>query len=59
MQPQTEVKIDNGSLGYQPKEVIYRGKVFKAPVYLTTLLAYDYIINVLLLKSKEKDIYHS
>jgi hypothetical protein len=59
MQPQISVEIDNGILGYQPKEVIYRGKVFKAPVYLTTLLAYDYLINVLLLKSKEKDIYHS
>jgi hypothetical protein len=58
MQPQISVEIDNGILGYQPKEVIYRGKVFKAPVYLTTLLAYDYFIDVLLFKSKKRNKYH-
>lgn len=39
--------IDNGSLGYQPTCVIYKGKRYDAPVYLSTLQAMDLIIKVL------------
>ena len=43
--------IDNGSLTWQPTCVIYKGKRYEAPVYLTTLQSMDYITH--LLKSGE------
>lgn len=39
--------IDKGSLTWQPTCVIYKGKRYDAPVYLSTLQAWDLIIKVL------------
>lgn len=41
------IEIDNGSLCYTPTCVIYKGKRYDAPVYLTTLQSMDYITNLL------------
>ena len=41
------VTIDNGSLTYKPTCVIYKDKRYDAPVYLSTLQAWDLIIKVL------------
>jgi hypothetical protein len=46
-----KLELDNGSLTWQPTCVIYKGKRYGAPVFLTTLLAMDYIIK--LLKTKQ------
>lgn len=48
----TLIESDNGRLVYQPTKVVYRGKEFQAPVFLRTLLAWDYIYE--LLKEKKK-----
>jgi hypothetical protein len=37
----------NGRLCYTPTCVIYKGKRYDAPVYLTTLQSMDYITNLL------------
>ena len=42
-----KLELDNGSLTYQPTCVIYKGKRYDAPVFLTTLLAMDTIVNLL------------
>lgn len=42
-----QLELDNGSLTYQPTCVIYKGKEYPAPVYLKTLLAMDYIVDLL------------
>ena len=46
------LELDNGSLGWQPTCVIYKGHRYDAPVYLTTLQAMDVIVKVL--KEKQK-----
>ena len=46
------IEIDNGSLTYKPTCVIYKGKRYDAPVYLTTLQAMDIIVKVLREKQK-------
>lgn len=45
------LELDNGNLTWQPTCVIYKGRKFDAPVYLTTLQSMDLINN--LLKSGE------
>ena len=45
------LELDNGNLTYQPTCVIYKGKRYDAPVFLTTLQSMDYITN--LLKTKQ------
>lgn len=47
----SKLELDNGSMPWQPTCVIYKGKRYDAPVYLTTLQSMDYIVN--LLKSGE------
>ncbi len=42
-----KLELDNGSLAWQPTKVIYKGKEYPAPVFLTTLLSMDYIANLL------------
>jgi len=41
------VELDNGQLVWQPTCVIYKGKRFDAPVFLTTLQSWDYIRSIL------------
>lgn len=41
------LEIDNGSLTYKPTCVMYKGKRYDAPVFLTTLLSMDYIVKLL------------
>ena len=41
------LELDNGNLIWQPTKVIYKGKEYPAPVFLTTLLSMDYIANLL------------
>ena len=41
------LELDNGKLGWQPTCVIYKGKQYPAPVYLTTLQAMDLIVDIL------------
>ena len=38
-----QLELDNGNLVWQPTCVIYKGKQFDAPVFLTTLQSWDYI----------------
>jgi len=38
-----QLQLDNGQLVWQPTCVIYKGKQFDAPVFLTTLQSWDYI----------------
>ena len=56
-----KLEIDNGQLVWQPTKVIYKGKEYPAPVYLTTLQSMDYIVNLLKTgewkKQKNKMIY--
>jgi hypothetical protein len=47
------LELDNSRLTYQPTKVIYKGKEYPAPVFLTTLLAWDYINKIL----KENKLY--
>ena len=42
-----QLELDNGNLVWQPTCVIYKGKEYPAPVYLKTLLAMDYIVDLL------------
>ena len=49
-----KLELDNGSLTYQPKCVMYKGKRYDAPVFLTTLLAMDYITKLLKTKQNMK-----
>lgn len=42
-----QLELDNGKLCYRPTCVIYKGKEYPAPVYLKTLLAMDYIVDLL------------
>ncbi len=42
-----QMELDNGQLVWQPTKVIYKGKEYPAPVFLTTLLSMDYITNLL------------
>jgi hypothetical protein len=42
-----QLELDNGNLVWQPKCVIYKGKEYPAPVYLKTLQAMDYIVELL------------
>ena len=41
------LELDNGQLVWQPTCVIYKGKRYDAPVFLTTLQSVDYIVNLL------------
>ena len=41
------LELDNGQLVWQPTCVIYKGKRFDAPVFLTTLQSWDYIASIL------------
>ena len=43
----TSLDLDNKQLVWQPMCVIYKGKEYPAPVYLKTLLAMDYIVELL------------
>jgi hypothetical protein len=45
------LELDNGQLIWQPTCVIYKGKRYDTPVFLTTLQSVDYIVS--LLKSGE------
>ena len=38
-----KLELDNGQLVWQPTCVIYKGKQFDAPVFLTTLQSWDLI----------------
>jgi len=38
---------DTIGLTYTPTKVIYKGKRYDAPVFLTTLQSWDYIVNLL------------
>jgi hypothetical protein len=42
-------RLQNDTIGltYRPTKVIYKGKEFTAPVFLTTLQSWDYIGNLL------------
>jgi hypothetical protein len=42
-----QLELDNKQLVWQPQCVIYKGKEYPAPVYLKTLLAMDYIVDLL------------
>lgn len=44
---QNSLELDNGQLVWQPTKVIYKGKEFTAPVFLTTLQSWDLIANIL------------
>jgi hypothetical protein len=41
------LETDTIGLTYQPTCVIYKGKRFETPVYLTTLQSWDYIVSIL------------
>jgi len=41
------LELDKGRLCYTPTKVIYKGKQFDAPVFLTTLQSWDYIRSIL------------
>lgn len=41
------LELDNGNLIWQPTCVIYQGRRYDAPVYLTTLQSMDLIYNLL------------
>ena len=41
------LELDNGNLVWQPTCVIYKGKQFDAPVFLTTLYSWDLMASVL------------
>ena len=43
MQKKNGLELDNGQLVWQPTCVIYKGKQFDAPVFLTTLQSWDLI----------------
>lgn len=47
MQKKNGLELDNGQLVWQPTKVIYKGKQFDAPVFLTTLQSWDYIASIL------------
>lgn len=49
------VTIDKGSLTYKPTCVIYKGKRYDAPVYLSTLQAWDLICNILRERQNERE----
>ena len=51
MYMENKLELDNGNLVWQPKCVIYKGKEYPAPVYMSTLQSMDYIVS--LLKSGE------
>jgi len=42
-----KLELDNGQLVWQPTKVIYKGKEYPAPVYLTTLQSMDLITKLL------------
>jgi hypothetical protein len=42
-----QLQLDNGNLVWQPTCVIYKGKKYPAPCYLTTLQSMDLITNLL------------
>ena len=42
-----QLQSDTIGLTYTPTKVIYKGKRFEAPVYLTTLQSWDYIVSIL------------
>ncbi len=44
---QNSLELDNGRLCYRPTCVIYKGKRFEAPLFLTTLQSWDYIGSIL------------
>jgi hypothetical protein len=43
----SNLELDNGQLVWQPTKVIYKGKEYPAPVFLTTLQSMDYIVDLL------------
>ena len=44
---ENKLELDNGNLVWQPTCVIYKGKRYDAPVYISTLQSMDYIVNLL------------
>jgi hypothetical protein len=44
---ENKLELDNGRLVWQPTCVIYKGKQFEVPVFLTTLQSWDLIANLL------------
>ena len=42
-----QLQLDNGKLVWRPTKVIYKGKEYPAPCYLTTLQSMDLITNLL------------
>ncbi len=51
---QNSLELDNGKLCYTPTKVIYKGKEFTAPVFLTTLQSWDLLVSVLKTNLKSK-----
>ena len=47
MQKKNGLELDNGQLVWQPTCVIYKGKRFETPVYLSTLQSWDLIASIL------------
>jgi hypothetical protein len=47
MQKKNGLELDNGQLVWQPTKVIYKGKEYPAPVYITTLQSMDLITKLL------------
>jgi len=49
MQNNNKVKLETDTIGltYRPTHVIYKGKRYEAPVFLTTLQSVDFIVNLL------------
>lgn len=50
-----KLELDNGNLVWQPSCVIYKGKRYDAPVYLSTLQSMDYITELLRSGDWKKD----
>lgn len=48
------LELDNGNLVWQPTCVIYKGKRYDAPVYLTTLQSVDLIMDMLNSKQRKR-----
>lgn len=48
------LELDTIGLTWQPTCVIYKGKRYDAPVYLTTLQSMDLIVSMLKQKQRER-----
>jgi hypothetical protein len=41
------IELDTIGLSYQPEKVVYKGKKFSAPVDISVLMSWDYMIHLL------------